>query len=965
MPNLQSNSYDPKLILSGVSPGELRISQRQEHTRLDLEQRIAKLEEQRSKDHLLEKKLHISKSSRSSIQKKRALNRRGELEQLRDKLDREVERPLDRQKKYDFYLAMDSLLENAKDISISTADVPLEDILALYKAPLQALHEKPLNYAYNAGPMLRQILYKFSTNLGSAWPLTKCFYNLSDGFTGKNLPKNTHIFLQQSLRDPDFFHFILHSGGRLKEAFAPDRMLAKLFKHQVEDYLRGDIFLTEMHQSTRAAKQKATADRDALRVIKKKVSQSQIDQCAPEDMSQEQKLLLEQVMKADAAYQLSKDQFDRQRSSYNQVRGILKEINANGHDRSATVEAIYQLWYDVLSSLAALSERFPEKQVEVANKLAELGYQKDLTTTSGLGVFMDLLDSLRSVHLEESARGKTSVLVPTQESQGLFAGWFYATNEPKPLTDFPDVQRSVQGLHRCLDTQLENYVDIALAVGGQHVQIDVVNLSVFKPFLVDTLRAATGPGKLPDFTLVRSLLDALASQDHRALYEQILAFTKRRDMIPVINKHADLLSNEGAKIWLHFANETAGFGFDQKTVKEFQPVLKLLLEIQTTSSPKKDGPFDDVAQVVDCIIRMVMASPAKQPSVMDLLDEIFRMLQRSELLRKRLVETPELRLGLLRFFKVLFRNNLLIPFKHGAATDIQRVFRGLRDRRRLANDPLGLKANAYVDNALIARQVRVARGEPADLVLEGSALQQPIAKQQGEPMRSKWWHPLMRGLISMGVYCLQFTHRQPRQLLWVLEALSHPPSYKKSFFSLASWLRYFAGTNDPDAHLLFNRLYKSIDLITQSNPEFYKELVSDRSNRDAIYQLALVFVDSKMDKNCRVATNAVRHIFNSVLDRVVTQPNTYSAVLALLSIWLDDESFERRCQDAKNHPHLIVGRERDVYRSFEQKEKNQDFVKEAPSSEITHWGRQPRIRMHPMDVDQTQSSRRLGRQTRD
>ena len=825
---------------------------------------------------------------------KRAQQRDMEINQRKKTLRelRQDSRVLPRAQKTRLFVALQALVDGAELLThnLQHEEATLADIQDLYNLTKQDM--------WSVGPFFRRFVRYVFGHLGDIVPITNLYSSLSDG------PSSRYARLAAELsKDPDFYLFFLRSG-RLSTIFSPEAPLGKLFKEQLRRVLSGQ-------EAKRAFDRNHQAHVNELARAKSQFADTQA--------SMRRSPLATTAMACESLIHsvthLSRVVQAEERAATSLAHTVPK-MEALAQD-DVLVDALYQLWYAMLCGFERMAKDCPHHHAELAQALAVICSENNLDLPGFCNKVLALTEKIYALSTgetpsdksQENASATETLLQPAAETSwwqsilGVQNLWQRVTVLQSASTVAPSV--SVPSLSDCVATihdRMQHHMDaslaVALAYGESKILDEKLDLTPFQPFIRDILLGSSAPGKLPDYALVRKMLDILARGDVLAFSDQILAFTTRHNLLQVVHKHADLLARQTCVLWGNYTSSTAHFGFDKQTVVAFEPVL------QRVFSDLDERSMLAFHEVGACILRMVFQRQQVSPSVMELLDKLFILLDESPHLRQHLVTKGPERQGMLQFFRVLFKNKLLITDREAAATRIQTQFRTYLARRE--RKKLGDYIGAF-DEIRLAKMQHISLD---DIEKNRQQSEVFVSYDRGEDVRANpvdltWWQRL-------NVRILQFFLRRykdrPADLLWYVTILAKDPSqdtFWDRWFTFSGFLRARVPIADPGVRLLLTQLHDSLQVVSKVNLPFFQSLLHNPANHFALYQLLKVLIDPKKPNNCPQAIDAIEKLFETVMDEVVTRPETYPAVQGLLAIWLDPDRFGVRVEQARDFQVLV------------------------------------------------------------
>lgn len=879
-------------VAEGTSLGEQFYQNRCQKKREVIRLRLDKLTQTVDKEReIFSASPRFSKVSPGLL--KRAYRRDMEINQKKKTLIelQQDSRVLPRDEKVRFFIALQALVDGAELLTnnLQHEDATLTDIQALYDVTKQDL--------WSVGPFCRHFMRYILGHLADIIPVKHIYSTLS------HTPSPQYRRLAAELsKDPDFYLFFLRSG-RLSIIFAPSAPIGKLFKEQVRRMLSAQQFKRdfdrkhEMHIRDLAFAKSQFVE-----------TQARMLQHPSATLALACESLYDRVSNLSLVVQAE------ERASAS-LEHTLPQMEQLAND-TELVDALYQLWYVLVCGFEKVAKDCPQQHEELAKSLAVLCSENSQDLPSFFHKALALTErvyDMRSYGLQaekEMVQSKQNVEEPgareTSWWQGLLGLQYFWQRSADQHSDIieaeslivPNVSDCIAIIHNRMQHHMDASLSVALAYGKSKILDKNIDLTPFQPFFRDILLTSAAPGKLPDYDLVRQLFDILARGDVMALSDEILSFTTRHNLLQVVHKHAGLLARETCVLWGNYANVTEHFGFDKQTVWAFEPVLKRVF------SDLDEHSMLAFHEVGACILRMVFQRLQASPSVMDLLDKLFILLDSSPKLRRHLVtEGPE-RKGMLQFFRVLFKNKLLITNREAAATRIQTQFRtylAMRERKKLG------------DHLSAFDEVRLAKMKNINLAHLNQEKQQPAAffsydraqDTRAEPVDLTWWQ---RFNVRILQFFLRRYKERPADLLRYLAILAQDPgqdSFWDRWFTFSGFLRARVPIVDSGVRLLLTQLHDSLQVVSDVNPSFFQSLLHNPANHFALYQLLKVLINPQIPNNCPQAIDAIEKLFETVMDEVVTRPETYPAVQGLLAIWLDPDRFGVRVKQARDFQVLV------------------------------------------------------------
>lgn len=957
-------------IKSGHSPGERIFIQQNSKKMQRIKSRIDKL--------LAEEKIeaktgtkHVSRPSTPKIHdvfRARAESRRREIQELESlwQLYQEDSRYLPRQRKYEVLNLinvclpiLDSLNENFENLDI------MEDKTLIYDSHGRVQNILSMCVALISAGVLRQVLdHHFHSAVGAGLHL---FKELQDEEEKK---KFIYGFSDQMTMDPDFFLVLLESK-RLSTILDPESFFGKIIVKKICDHISGQALLDSMAENNKQILSDLTVKTVALGDLKKSFLKKP-------SVALGQEVINTQSDLSSVASKLAQVQYATHLVK-KQLQVMKKKSQFLGSTQRArnVAQNLYAVLYSLVDGYEKMTATAGNKVYaqNLAQAIAKCFCAQNETMLHRVNTLIELHQEVYKLipnikHREKSLSNlpKNTELLQ-QETNNL----------DQDLVAITDTK--VQILLASVKDKLPDFVYLSLAYSQQFVP-EKVPLHVFSNVICEIVLKASEPGRLPNYILVHELLTNLSEKDTHKLFNTILNFCNRHDLSTILQNNAAHISTEAINIWSEFSEHSTHIGFDKQTIIAFQPVLTLLIYYGCAQEN-----FEKFSRMIQCILEMIMLPPADKPSTIILLDYIFSLLAASPELRKSMDKSPEARQGMLKFFRVLFKNNVLIANRVYAATQIQKVYRGHRTRLRLIEAEILPKQNLSVSDPSDYRALSLDDLSPPsksslDFSIYGipnvadfrsiDAQQVPTSElsessldsfftaqdyhssemsigQEDFPSRYQQYvldtaHSICYSnktddlqktasqvtaghIVNSSVYgydrtedisapveknigvfermqrwfvglFLQYMMVKPERLLGMLRDLSQHSSQKGSWLSMTAYLRYFLNLDDSTRSLLA-RLADAIDLIIRSNPLFWTQLSQNDQNYEALYRLIKVLINPKIPNNSPVAIDAIGKLFETVQDYAVVRPETYSAVQALLSIWIDPEIFSQRCQEAE------------------------------------------------------------------
>ncbi len=880
-------------IAEGVSLGEQFYQDRCQKKQQDIGSRLDKLMQAVEKEQGMFVGNTISSAARAGLIK-RAYQRDMEISQRKKSLVllNEDSRVFARAQKARLFTAMQVLIDGAELLTdnLQHRDAKLADIRALYDVTKQDL--------WSVGPFFRRFLRYICGHLGDIIPIKNVYNTLSD------VPTSQYARLATELsRDPDFYLFFLRSG-RLATIFSPNAPIGKLFKEQVRQMLSGQEV-------------KRTFDRKHQMRIKELASAKNGFMEAQAHMLQHPEAST--VMVCESFYNRVSDLtrvIQAEERAWASLEDTFPQMEQLAQD-AELVDALYQLWYAMVCGFEKMALDCPQRHEELAQSLAVLCSENSQDFPSFFNKVLDLTEKFYDIQVEQSSTktrqlslSSSDVEVPqaveTSWWQGLMRLQVFwqrpAVVQANPIEvtplPVPEVSNCIATIHTRMQHHMDTSLAVALAYGKSKILDKNLDLTPFQPFFRDVLLGSAAPGKLPDYALVRQMLDILARGDVLALSDQILAFTTRHNLLHVVHKHAELLARETCILWGHYAKATEHFGFGKQTVMTFEPVLKRVF------SDIDEHSVLAFHKVGACILRMVFQRLRARPSVMELLDKLFILLDVSPKLRKHLVREGPERTSMLQFFRTLFKNKLLIANREAAAERIQTQFRTYLAKRK--RKILGDHAEAFHEIRFAKmKNVNVThithdKPDSVDFVSYDRG-----RDTRAEPVDLTWWQRFNVRILQFFLRCYK---ERPANLLNYLAILSEDPSqdsFWDRWFTFSGFLRARVSIVCPGVRLLLTQLHDSLRVVSEVNPPFFRALLHNPANHFALYHLLKVLLNPQVPNNCPQAIDAIEKLFETVMDEVVSRPETYPAVQGLLAIWLDPDRFGVRVEQAREFQVLL------------------------------------------------------------
>ncbi len=880
-------------IAEGTSLGEQFYQDRCQKKQQIVGLRLDKLTQALEKEQGMFAGNAISSGARSGLIK-RAYQRDMEISQRKKSLVqlKEDSRVFSRARKARLFTAMQALIDGAELLTdnLQHRGATLADIQALYDVTKQDL--------WSVGPFCRRFMRYICGHLGDIMPIKTVYNTLSDAPTSQYARLATELS-----RDPDFYLFFLRSG-RLATIFSPEAPIGKLFKEQVRQMLSGQ-------EVKRAFDRKHQMHIKELAFVKSRFVEAQVHMLQHPTAST--------VMVCESFYNRVSDLtrvIQAEERALASLVHTLPQMEQLAQD-AELVDALYQLWYAMVCGFEKMALDCPQQHEELAQSLAVLCSENSQDFPSFFNKVLVLTEKFYAMQAEQSSTA-TGLLSPSvsdvEAPQAVETSWWQGLMRLQVFWQRPSVVQSspievaplpVPGVSDCIATihaRMQHHMDaslaVALAYGKSKILDENIDLTPFQPFFRDILLGSAAPGKLPDYALVRQMLDILARGDVLALSDHILAFTTRHNLLHVVHKHAELLARETCVLWGNYAGVTEHFGFGKQTVVAFEPVLK---QVFSDIDEHSVLAFHEVGT---CILRMVFQRLQASPSVMELLDKLFILLDASPKLRQNLVREGPERRGMLQFFRVLFKNKLLITDREAAATRIQTQFRtylAKRERKMLGG------------NVEALNEIRLAKMKHVNLAHITQDKPDPVAfvsydrgnDTRAEPVDLTWWQ---RFNVRILQFFLRRYKERPAGLLNYLAILAQDPSqdsFWDRWFTFAGFLRARVPIVDPGVRLLLTQLHDSLHVVSEVNPAFFRALLHNPANHFALYHLLKVLINPQMPNNCPQAIDAIEKLFETVMDEVVSRPETYPAVQGLLAIWLDPDRFGVRVEQARDFQVLV------------------------------------------------------------
>ena len=667
-----------KQIQDGTSLGERQYVIRQRCQCAKYRSRLLHLIEQRNQDRQDIRPDSPTTPSIQGVMKERDINRQKEIEALEDKIlqyDKD-NRFFSRFKKFEVLQFISQFLpwvEKINEHYSSMSESQYRDFMYDNKGKLLNVFSLSMSLLAR-GILVKALDPSFRQASASAFSY---YRKLQDECYRAEFIKN---FADEMRQDPDFFIMIFESR-QFAKIFHPESFLARVLKDKLARYITGDFVLDVMIKDQKALMMAKVEHMLVFFQAQKQFLSYSHNESSLEKLDAAQALIASfdigvnlesKGVQQDYAYKVLREEMKK--------RHLLKEITVDYYAQSSLnsldedsqrpmmmAQKLYYVFFSVVSGVELLAPHYPMHIRLLAEDLANVFCVDDQLMLKRVNRLMDLHRRVYAFlpHLQKKSTQKE--LSPK-------------TNQAV-LTVVEKTDEAIKDLHQFVLQRFDRYIDFSLAYGQQFVPVNIKLMS-FSPFLQDMLLEASKPAKLPDYQFVQQLLTALATKDLSFTSRILLDFAMRHRLHRVFKKHASFLSHEVVVIWSQHAEASAHFGFDKDAVEHFEPVLKLLIE-----HGSDEQHFSAFVQVLSCIIEMIFAKLDEQPEVITLLDRIFDLLTECSSLRASLQSNPQARQGMLKFFRVLFKNNLLITNRIRAAIKIQSFIRGAQVRiRQSAHD---------------------------------------------------------------------------------------------------------------------------------------------------------------------------------------------------------------------------------------------------------------------------------------